>query len=188
MMENMQGMLEHMQSMMGGSGMLGRRSMGLMAQEDEEEEDAPQRRMMGRRGMMGHRAMRGMGGMRGMSGMIQHHFERLVQQLELTEEQRKQMWTQLSTHAKEAIRLRADIDTLSLDLRQLVEAEPVDLPQVKQALQTIAGKEAELRFVHITAMQEMDKGLTPEQRQKLRALRRSMMGPGGMMGHGQRAK
>jgi hypothetical protein len=94
------------------------------------------------------------------------------------------MWTQLSTHAKEAIRLRADIDTLSLDLRQLLEAEPVDLPQMKQALQTIAGKEAELRFVHITAMQEMGKGLTPEQRQKLRAMRTSMMGPGGMMGHG----
>jgi hypothetical protein len=98
------------------------------------------------------------------------------------------MWTLLSTQAKEAIRLRADIDTLRLDLRQLLEAEPVALPQVKQALQTIAGKEAELHFVHITAMQEVGKELTPEQRQKLRALCRSMMDHSGMLGHGPRAK
>ena len=64
----------------------------------------------------------------------------------------------------------------------------MDLPQVKQALQTIAGKEAELRFVHIMAMQDFGNGMTPEQRQKLRAMRGSMMGHGGMMGSGRWAK
>ena len=129
--------------------------------------------------------------MMGHSGMIQHHLDRLAQQLELTEEQRTQMWTLLSTPAKEAIRLKADIETLAIDLRQLLEAEPVDLPKVKQVLQAMAGKEADLHLVHITAMQEIGKALTPEQRQKLRAMRRGMMGhggmmrPGGMMGRGR---
>jgi Spy/CpxP family protein refolding chaperone len=195
MMENMQGMMEHMQGMRGGSGMMGRQSMmagggmmgrrgmSMMGQEEEdEEEDSPQRGMMGRRGMMARRGVMGTGGMMGHSGVIQHHLERLAQQLDLTNEQRTQMWPLLSTHAKEAIRLKADIETLGIDLRQLLEAEPVDLPRVKQVLQTMAGKEADLRLGHITAMEEMGKVLTPEQRQKLRAMRRSMMGHGGMIG------
>jgi Spy/CpxP family protein refolding chaperone len=156
MTDHMQGMMEHMQGMMGGGS------------------------MMGRRGMMGHRGM----GMAGHGGTIQHHLERLAQRLELTEEQRTQMWTLLSTHAKEAIRLKADIETLGLDLRQLLEAEPVNVPQVKQVLQAMAGKEADLRLVHITAMQEIGKALTPEQQQKLRAMRRNLLSHGDMMGHG----
>jgi len=46
-------------------------------------------------------------------------------------------------------------------------------------------KEADLRFAHITLMQEIGKLLTPEQQKKFRAMRgRMMMGPGDMMSHG----
>ena len=117
----------------------------------------------------------------GQGGMIQRHLERLAQQLELTDDQRAQVRTLLSNHAKEAIRLRADIGVTAIDVRQLLEAEPVDLPKAKQLLQTISGKEVDLRLAHITLMQEISKVLTPEQRQKFRALRGSMMGSGGMM-------
>jgi hypothetical protein len=55
---------------------------------------------------------------------------------------------------------------------------------VKQVLQIMADKEADLRFIHITAMQEIGKALTPEQQQKLQAMRRNMMGHDGMMGMG----
>ena len=188
MLEHMQTMLEHMQTMLGGDGMQGRRSrmgmggmmgrQGMMAQEDDDDEEAfPQRRMMGRHGMMGRRGMMRHG------GMIQHHLERLARHLELTAEQRTQMWTVLGNQAKEAIRLQADVETLAIDLRQLLEADPVDLARVKPLLQSMAGKEADLRLLHITAMQEMSKMLTPEQRQKLRTIRHSMMGRGGMKEH-----
>jgi Spy/CpxP family protein refolding chaperone len=116
-------------------------------------------------------------------GMMQHHLERLARHLELTAEQRTQMWTVLGNQAKEAIRLQADVETLAIDLRQLLEADPVDLARVKPLLQSMAGKEADLRLLHITAMQEMSKMLTPEQRQKLRTIRHSMMGRGGMKEH-----
>jgi Spy/CpxP family protein refolding chaperone len=172
MMEHMQGMMEHMQGMMGGRSMMSHRgTMGMRSHEEEHEEGAPQRRMMGRRAMMGH-------------GDMIHHLERLAQQLELTPEQRTQMWAVLGPHAKEAIRLKADLSIAGIDLRQLQEADPVELPKVKQLLQTMAGKEADLRLLHITAMQEMSKILTPEQRQKLRTIQRHMRDHGGMLGRG----
>jgi Spy/CpxP family protein refolding chaperone len=172
MMEHMQGMMEHMQGMMGGRSMMSHRgTMGMRSQEEEHEEGAPQRRMMGRRAMMGH------------GDMIQH-LERLAQRLELTPEQRTQMWAVLGPHAKEAIRLKADLSIAGIDLRQLQEADPVELPKVKQLLQTMAGKEADLRLLHITAVQEMSKILTPEQRQKLRTIQRHMRDHGGMLGRG----
>lgn len=120
--------------------------------------------------------------MMGMGGMMHRHMERLAQQLELTDDQRAQVRTLLANHAKEAIRLRADIGVMGVDVRQLVEADPVDLPKAKQLVQSIAGKEADLRVAHLTLMQEISKLLTPEQRQKFRTMRESMMGPGGMMG------
>ena len=49
-------------------------------------------------------------------------------------------------------------------------------------MQSIAGKEVDLRLAHMTLMQEISKLLTPEQRQKFRAMRENMMGPGGMRG------
>jgi protein CpxP len=182
MMEHMQGMMEHMQGMRRRQGMIGRRGMmgrqAMREQEKDDDEDAaPQRRMRD------HRGMRDIGDIMHHGGMIQHHIERLARHLELTEEQRTQMWTVLGSQAKEAIRLKADVETLALDLRQLLEADPVDLARVKPLLQSMAGKEADLRLLHITAMQDMSKILTPEQRQKLRIIRHSMMDHGGMMGH-----
>jgi Spy/CpxP family protein refolding chaperone len=187
MMDNMQGMMQHMQGMMermqgmmgrrGMGGMMGREGMGMMAQEEEDDKEAgPHRRMMDRHGMMG------MGSMMGPGGMMRRHMERLAQQLALTDDQRAQVWTLLGNHGKEAIRLRADIGIMAVDVRQLLDADPVDLPKAKQLLQSIAGKEVDLRLAHIALMQEISKLLTSEQRQKFRAMRASTMGPDGMMG------
>ena len=169
MMGHMQGMMQHMRGMMGRGGMMGSRGRGMMAPEDEEGES--QQRGM-RQGMMG------------MGGTLQRHMERLTQQLELTNEQQPQVRPLLRSHAKEVIRLRADIGSMAIDVRQLLDAEPVDLQKAKQLLQSIAMKEADLRFAHLTLMQDLNKLLTPEQRQKFRTMRESMAGPSGMTGHG----
>lgn len=161
--------------------------------EDEEAEQAPMMPTMS--GMMG-RGMMG-GGMTG--GMMQRHLSRLARQLGLSDDQRTQGQAVLRTHAKEVIRLQADIDTLQIDVQQLLDAEPVDVAKVKPVLQAIAAKDVELRLSHITAMQELRKLLTPEQRQKLHTLQGSMMmggggmmggmmGPGGMIGRGQKVQ
>ena len=172
MMENMQGMMEHMQGMMermqgmmgrrGMGGMMGRQGMGMTTQEEEEDEAAsPQRGMMGR------------------------HMERLAQQLELTDQQQVQVRTLLRNHAKEAMRLRTDIGMLTVDVQQLLDTDPVDLPKTKQLLQSMATKEADLRLAHVALLQEVNKLLTPEQQKKFRPMRESMMNPGGMMGRGR---
>lgn len=185
MMEGMQGMMENMQSMMSqggmmgrsgmmgsrGQGMMGPRGRGVMAEdEDDEEESRPH-------GMMQ--------GMMGMGRMMGRHMERLTQQLELTDDQQAQVRTLMRNHAKDAIRLRADIGVMAIDVRQLLDAASVDLPKAKQLLQSMATKEADLRFSHVTLMQETNKLLTPEQQKKFRVIRsRMMMDSGGMMGHG----
>jgi Spy/CpxP family protein refolding chaperone len=147
------------------------------AAQDEEQEQAPMMRPM--RGMMGH------GGM-----MLQRHLEWLSQQLKLSDEQRTQVQGLLRNHAKDVIRLRAEIDTMTLDVPPLLEATPVDLAEVKQLFQAIAAKEADLRLAHVTAMQDIRKLLTPEQQKQFRTMPGhmlgdgAMMGPGGMMGGG----
>jgi Spy/CpxP family protein refolding chaperone len=158
--QQMQGMMQHMQ------GMMGRRGMGTMAQEDDDEEAPPQREMIGRRGMMGR------------------HMERLAQQLELTDAQQAQVRALLRNHAKEAMRLRTDIGVLAVDVQQLLETDPVDLPKAKQLFQSIGTKEADLRLAHVTLMQEVEKLLTPEQHKTFRTMRERMMGMGGMMSMG----
>ena len=162
MMEHMQGMTEDMQSMMGRRGMMGR--MG----------------RMGRSGMMGH-----MRGMMRHGGMFLRHLERLTQQLDLTDEQETQVRSRVRTHMKDAIRVKADLEIKTIDLHNLLETEPMDLPKVKELLHAIASQKADLHFAHITLKQEIGKLLTPEQQKKFRSMRRHMMrGHDGMMGHG----
>jgi Spy/CpxP family protein refolding chaperone len=138
-------------------------------EEAEGQEHAPMMQQM--HGMMGP------GGM-----MIQRHIERLAQQLRLSDEQPTQAQTLVRHHAKDVIRLQADIDTMALDVRPLLDADPVDLAKVKQLLQAIAAKEADVRLAHITAMQDVRKLLTPEQQKQFRTMQGHMIGDGGMMG------
>ena len=91
------------------------------------------------------------------------------------------MWAVLGQHTKEAIHLKADLGIVGLDLRRIAGPTQSIFPQSKQLLQTMAGKEADLRLLHITAMQDMSKLLTPEQRQKLRTMQRHMRDHGGML-------
>ena len=140
---------------------------------DEDEEHEHGRR--GHEGRMRHEGMR-----------LQQHLDRLTQQLKLTDAQRAQVRTLLYTHAKDMIRLQAELATLRLDVAPLLEAEPVDLAKVKQQFQAIASKEADLHLAHVTAMQEIRKVLTPEQQQQFKTLQGRMMYEGGRREHQDR--
>ncbi len=170
MMQQMQGMMQQMHGRMGRGGMKGR---GMMR---NREDDASS----GGRGMMGRGMMRGHGGM---MGHMQRKMARLTEQLDLTDEQQSKVQALLRNHVKEGIRFKADIDTTSIDLQQLLDAQSIDMAKVKTTLQTIAGKEADLRLTHIAAMQDIRKLLTPEQQKQFRAVRGHMMDGGGKMAH-----
>ena len=96
--------------------------------------------------------------------------ERLVQRLGLSDEQQRQVRPLLVNYGKEAIRTRADIAETRLEIRQLLSANQPDLPKVKDMLQNIADKEAQLRFDRITTMQGIRKLLTPEQQKHWQAM------------------
>jgi hypothetical protein len=189
MMQQMQGMMQQMQGQMGRGGMMGHGGMmgrGMMRDQDDDD-SSDDGGMMGRGMMRGHGGMMSRGMMRGHGGMMGHmqrQLDRLTQQLDLTGEQQSKVQALLRTHAKDGIRLQADMDTASIDLQQLLDAQPVDMAQVKAALQTIAAKEADLRLTHISALQDIRALLTPDQQKEFRAVWGHMLGGGGMMGRG----
>jgi Spy/CpxP family protein refolding chaperone len=98
------------------------------------------------------------------------HMERLVQHLGLSDEQWRQVQPLLLNYAKEAIRDRADIAVTRLEIRQQLSVNQPDLSKVKDMLQNIANKEAQLRFARITTMQDIRKFITPEQQEQWRAM------------------
>ena len=111
----------------------------------------------------------------------QHDLVRLTQQLKLSDEQRAQVQTLMRTHAKDVIRLKAEIQTMALDVLPLLEADPMDFAKVKQLVQTIAAKKADLRLAHITEMQDIRKLLTPEQQRQFLTMQSHLRGQGGLI-------
>jgi Spy/CpxP family protein refolding chaperone len=179
MMQQMQGMMENMQEMMQQmQGMMGRRG-GMMAEEDEEDGDDRPGGMMDIMGMMDRH-----GDMMGHGHMMLRKLDRLAEQLNLTQEQQIRIRSIVRNHLKEAIQARADMDVQRVDLTALLDAEPMDLPKVKETLQSLASQRAGLVFAHVAVMDEINKLLTPEQQQRFETMRRQMKHGGGMMGRG----
>ena len=145
---------------------------GILIAEDQHDEDEEHEH-----GRMGHEGR-----------MRQHHLERLTQQLKLSDEQRAQVRTVMHNHAKDVIRLKAEIATLTLDVPALLEADAVDLAKVKQLFQTIATKEVDLHMAHVTMRQDIRKLLTPEQQKQFKTMQDHRMREGGKRAHGPRAE
>jgi Spy/CpxP family protein refolding chaperone len=108
----------------------------------------------------------------------------LKAKLGLSDEQAKQLTQIFSQATKAGIKQRADIRIVELELRELLEADPVDMGQVEGKLKASEGLRTTLRLSLIKAHEQAKGVLTPEQRQKLEGLHdrlAEMMSPG-MMG------
>ena len=150
-----------------------------------EQDDEAKFSSQGRRS---HRHQRGRGVLIDRGGMMLRHLQRFTQRLALTDEQRAQVRTLLANHDKDVIRIKADRDMMAIDIRQLLDADSVDLPKVKELLQSMAGKEADLRFAHIATMQDIRKLLTPEQQKQFRAIWSHLMDYASLKRRGRRAQ
>jgi hypothetical protein len=71
---------------------------------------------------------------------------------------------------REAIKRDADLRVAEMDLAVLRRAEPVDLAQVEAKVREIERLKADLRVARIRTIEQGRAQLTPEQREKLRAL------------------
>lgn len=142
-------------------------------------------RIQGERKGMQSGGMQGeMGGMQG--GMMGRGatLERLVQPLDLTDAQRTQVQALWRTYRESTGRLEADIEVMSLDVRALLEEDPVPVLKVQELVQALAAKHADLYLAHITLMQDVRKLLSPEQQKTFRPMQGHILGNHGMMGCG----
>jgi Spy/CpxP family protein refolding chaperone len=176
-------------------GMMGQRGMGMMGQGGMGGMGGMGQGGMGGMGMMGpqmmQQMMRGMmgGGMQGMpEGMGTPRPSQMVRMLKaelgLSDEQTKQLTQILFQATKTSIKQRADIRVAELELRELLEADPVDMAQVEAKLKAIEGLRTALRLALIKTHEQAKGLLTPEQRQKLEDLHDRLHGTmsPGMMG------
>ena len=126
-------------------------------------------------GMMGNMMRTMMAGMRGnmMGSGAQDSmplFQRLVQQrkqLGLSPEQVQQVQAIASQARKARIRHTAEIQVAEIDLSALMQADPVDLPQVEDAVKRLESQRTERRLARLSAVAKVKTLLTPEQRQQL---------------------
>ena len=122
--------------------------------------------------------------------------QRLVQQrgqLGLSPEQVRQVQAISSQARKALIRHTAEVQVAEIDLSALMQADPVDLSQVEDAVKRLESQRAEMRLARLSAVAKVKTLLTPEQRQQLStqtvATSQTMPGEmgcpmmGSMMGH-----
>jgi Spy/CpxP family protein refolding chaperone len=174
----------------------GMMSQGQMPPSGEAREPSPGGRMgqegMGGMGMMGPQMMRQMmrgmmgGGMAGMPERMRGlHPGRLVRllraELGLSDDQAKQLREIFSQAAKNGIKQRADLRIAELELRELLEADTVDMAQVEAKLKAIESVRTGLRLSLIRAHEQAKAVLTPEQRQKLLQMHDRLRGMLGLM-------
>ena len=139
---------------MGGHGMMGGQGMGPG--------------LMGGHGMMGGRMME-----------AEHHLARVLDGLNLDEQQKKVIGEIRSSIKKDTIRRMADISIARLELRDLLLQDPADMKAVEAKVRQLGSLRTEMHLSHIKALETIKTKLTPEQRKKLADILRT--GPMMMM-------
>lgn len=92
------------------------------------------------------------------------------EKLDLSSEQVKNLERLRNDFEKESIRKEAAIRVAKLELREFLDAQPVDMTKVEAKVREIERLRADLRFARIRAVQKAKEQLSVEQRQKLEEL------------------
>jgi protein CpxP len=124
--------------------------------------------MMGGQGMMGGYGMMGGHGMMGGRMMeAEHHLARVLDGLNLDEQQKKVIGEIRSSIKKDTIRRMADISIARLELRDLLLQDPADMKAVEAKVRQLGSLRTEMHLSHIKALETIKTKLTPDQRKKL---------------------
>lgn len=112
-------------------------------------------------------------GMSGHGGVTSHtlrHLLRHQQDLGLTNEQVTKLSTLALDQDRAQIRTRADVQVAERELRALVADEKTDLSVIEAKVKERESFEAKLSFMKIKAKRDLYAVLTPEQREKQKAI------------------
>ena len=133
-------------------------------------------------------AAKGCGGVKGekagheegmpMMGQMGHHrmwmmkadrrIWKALSDLGLDENQKKAIKDIRTLARKDAIRKAADIKIARIELREILDKDPVDMGAVEAKLKQMESLRTDLHMSRIKAMEEIKATLTPEQRQKFK--------------------
>lgn len=131
-------------------------------------------------GMMGGKGMMGGHGQMGDRMMeVEHHLARVLDGLNLDEQQKKGIGEIRSSIKKDTIRKMADLSIARLELRDLLLQDPPDMKAVEAKVMQLGSLRTEMHLAHIKALEMIKAKLTPEQRKKI--VERMKTGPMMMM-------
>jgi Spy/CpxP family protein refolding chaperone len=126
----------------------------------------------------GNRAMgmarHAMSGHGGMTSHALHNLLRHQQELGLTEDQVTKLKTLALDQDRAQIRAHADVQVANRELRALVTDERTELSVIEAKIKERESFEGKLSFMGIKAKRDLYAVLTPEQREKQKALRHQL--------------
>ena len=147
---------------------------------------------------MGHKGMgmmHGMGGMQGGGMMMDddHPMWKQLMGLGLDEKQKEALRALRSKTMKYMLKKRADKQIAGIELKDLLDKDPVDMKAVEASVKKSESLRTEMFLAHIKAREEMKSLLTPDQRKRLKEMMEGGPGAGcnmmgGMMQGGAEAK
>jgi Spy/CpxP family protein refolding chaperone len=121
--------------------------------------------------MMGECSM-----MHGCGMMGNMNIDVLKKQLKLTDEQTAKIKTLITDHKKEMLTQKEVLAPQEIKLQRILMEEPVNLDEVKSLVMEISKVRGEMHFAMIKNRLEVEKILTPEQREKFKNMHK-MHGP-----------
>lgn len=159
-----------------------------VAQSDHKRDDGAPHRMMNGHGGPGMHGGRGGGmGMRGgMGGMflgperilLEDGGGRLAEKLDLTGTQKDKLRDIGGDLDRKEIRLRADLETAGLDLRDLMRSDSPSASAVEAKIENLSQLRGEIMKANARAVLDARKVLTSDQRKKLADMRQGRFGGG----------
>jgi Spy/CpxP family protein refolding chaperone len=135
---------------------------------------------MGSKGMDMGCGMGMMGGGGGMGMWDGAHAMHVISSLGLDDNQSTEVKAVLRKFQKEMIQKRADIQVAEIELKEILEKDPVDVKVAETKVKQIASLKTETAMMHIQGIEDVKAKLTPEQKKKLSEMMQ-MRG----MGHGK---
>ena len=119
-------------------------------------------------------ARHGMSGHGGMTSHVLRHLLRHQQDLGLTDDQVTKLKVLALDQDRAQIRAHADVQVAERELRALVKDEKTELSNIEAKVKERESFEAKLSFIGIKAKRDLYAVLTPEQREKQKAIRDQM--------------
>ena len=113
-----------------------------------------------------------------------HSFVDMFKKLGLDEKQKAAIKEIHFKTKKEIIRKKADIRVAKIELQEILSKDPVDMTAAETAVKKSEGLKAEMKMMHIKAMEEIKSNLNAEQKKEFSSMIGHMMMKREMMRHG----